>query len=360
MVEQDKLEAFISSAARVSTRHMTLPILQYVLLEVKNNSLVIRATNLEVGVEGEIPAIVKEGGSVAVQTQTLLQIISLLQTKKITLKEENNTLVVETPSSKTKLNTISVSEFPTIPKIKTGSQNINKTLFSIGIKTAAFAASQTSIKPELGSVYIYQKKEHTLTFVATDSFRLMEKVVPQKGVVLQNPLLIPHKNALEFARVCDVFEGEPILLVDENQCALQFPNFYITSRLVNGSFPDYEGIIPKEYSTHTTLLTNDLGGAFKKTGVFLNKFMQVTLAATKTSLIVRAQSGDVGETEEVIPASTDGDDIKLSFNQRYIQEALPHIIDDSIILSFAGVGRPLVINGVHDKTLRYLVMPMNK
>lgn len=88
--------------------------------------------------------------------------------------------------------------------------------------------------------------------------------------------------------------------------------------------------------------------------------MQVGLYVTEKSLTVSAQSGEVGTTTESIKAQTTGDELNLNFNQRYVSEPLSHIIDESIVLHFAGIGRPLVIEGLNDKTLRYLVMPMNK
>lgn len=234
-------------------------------------------------------------------------------------------------------------------------------MFSYGIKSVAFAASQTSIKPELGSVFIQQKKEHSLTFVATDSFRLMEKTVSQKDLILDQSLMVPQKNALELARIIDFVDDNPIFIVNDNQCALKFPNgVYISSRLVSGNFPDYVQIIPKEYSTHVTVLKDDLQQAFKKTNIFLNKFRQVSLLVTKNSLTISSQNNEVGHTTDTLKAQVEGDEITLNFNQQYIMDPLSHINDDSLKLSFAGVGRAMVIQGVSDKNLRYLVMPMNK
>ena len=153
--------------------------------------------------------------------------------------------------------------------------------------------------------------------MATDSFRLMEKTVPQKSFILSESILIPQKNALELARVCDIRDSEPEFKINENQCALAFDDgVYITSRLTSGSFPDYEQIIPKEYTTHTTLLKSDLSNAFKKTNIFLNKFLQVGLHVTKSSLTVSANSGEVGTTTESVKAQSEGEDLNLNFNQR--------------------------------------------
>ena len=266
---------------------------------------------------------------------------------------------VETTNSKTSINTIAVDEFPHIPRVEEKGCVVHGKNFALGIKTTAFSASQSSIKPELGSIYVFQRKEQTLTFVATDSFRLIEKTTPQQQVVFDTSILIPHKNAIELARICDLRDENPTLFMSENQCALQFKDVYITSRLTTGTFPDYEQIIPKEYQVHATLLNNDLQNALKKTNIFLNKFMQLTFAVDAHSLTLTSV-GEGGTTTESIKASVEGNPITLNFNQRYIQDVLQHIGDDSITIHFAGVGRPIVIEGAHDRSLRYLVMPMNK
>jgi DNA polymerase-3 subunit beta len=225
----------------------------------------------------------------------------------------------------------------------------------------AFSASLTSIKPELGSVFVQQKKEHSLTLVATDSFRLMEKTIPQKSLILDQSFMIPHKNALELGRVCEQVGESAKLVVTENQCALTFPGgVYVSSRLVTGSFPDYVQIIPKEFVTHVTVLKEDLLRSFKKTNVFLNKFRQVSLTITQNNLTVASNNNEVGHTTDSIRAEVEGEELTLNFNQQYVMDPLQHIQDDSIKLSFAGIGRPLIMQGVGDRSLRYLVMPMNK
>ena len=355
-----KILRLLEIVSRISTKHVTLPVLQCVLLEVTKDTLFVRATNLEIGIEGEITVTTEEEGVIAVPAHILLQTIQFISQPTITLSTEGDVLHVESKSSKTEIKSIIASEFPSIPKVSSNPLSIHGSLFALGIKTTAFTASQSSIKPELGSVYIYQKKEHSLTFVATDSFRLMEKTIPQKNLILSESILIPYKNALELARVAELEDGEVTLYVTENQCALIAKDIYITSRLISGTFPDYEQIIPKEYTTKITMLVNDLAQALKKTSIFLNKFMQLSITISEGTFTVSAQSGDAGATTESPQASIEGDDITLNFNQRYVTEVVPHITDDSVLIKCAGIGRPIVIENVHDKSLRYLVMPMNK
>lgn len=359
-IDTAQLRTLLENTARIATKHITLPILQCVRLEVKNNTLMISATNLEIGIEGVIAGVVEEEGVVAVPAHILLQTVSLISQKEITLSTNGDILHLEAKGSKTDIKTMESTEFPSIPRVMGTTYIVQGSLFAYGIKTTAFAASQSSIKPELGSIYIFQKKEQSLTFVSTDSFRLIEKTIPQKGLSFDGSLLIPFKNALELSRVAEEAQGEISISVGENQCALQTETLYITSRLVSGTFPDYEQIIPKEYSVEAVVLTNDLGAALKKTNIFLNKFLQVTTTVSSNTFTLSSQNNDAGATTESIHATTTGDEIRLNFNQRYVSDVLPHLTDDSVRLKFAGIGRPMVMQNAHDTTLRYLVMPMNK
>lgn len=349
--------------SKISTKHQTLPVLQCVLIQANDTGVKFITTNLELSVEVTCDASIKTNGSVAVPAALLLQTINLLTHKTVVLHTEGELLTVESKTSKTKIKTLLSDEFPTIPQLDSKPQKVNGPLFALGIKTAVFAASQSTIKPELGSVYIHQQKEHTLTFVATDSFRLVEKSVPQKSVALESPILIPHRNALEIARVMEVVGEDPEFMVSDNQAAFRFTKgVYITTRLTEGTFPDYKQIIPKEFATHTTLLVADLIHALKKTNIFANKFMQVSFVINvkKGTVTLSSDDNDLGQTTEEISATIDGEDLSLSFNQRYVSEPLGSINEESVILHFAGVGRPMVLEGVSEKSFRYLVMPMNK
>jgi DNA polymerase-3 subunit beta len=360
-VPQQELIKALELLSRVSTRNLTLPILQCVKVEVKNSKITLQATNLEINISIPLTGTVVEEGVVAVPTQIFFQSIQLISQKDITLRTEDQVLQLETSNSNTSIKIFSIDEFPTIHQLSGNGSIIQGSTFAYGIKSVAFAASQTSIKPELGSVYVQQKKEQSLTFVATDSFRLMEKTVSQKGLVLEQSFLIPFKNSLELARVCEAVDESPVMIVNENQCALLFPNgTYISSRLITGSFPDYEQIIPKEYITHATALKEDLLKSFKKTNIFLNKFRQVSVTVTSENITIASQNSDIGHTTDTVKAQVTGDDLVLNFNQQYVMDPLSYIQDDSVKLSFAGIGRAMVIQGVNDKTLRYLVMPMNK
>jgi len=356
-----ELQSALELVGRISTKHVTLPVLQCVRLEAKGEQITLQATNLEITIEIPLQGSIVEDGVIAVPSQIFLQSIQFVDEEKVILRVEEQVLQIETKTSNTSIKLFAAEEFPVLQQITELGTVLQGAQFALGIKSVAFAASQTSIKPELGSVYIQQKKEHSLTFVATDSFRLMERTVAQKGVTLPDGFMIPSKNALELARVCDLMEGDPKFGVNENQCALRFEDgTYISTRLVTGSFPDYEQIIPKEYVTHVHVLKSDLQQAAKKTNIFLNKFRQVTFVIESDTLTVSSQNNDVGHTTDSIKAQVEGEELSLSFNQQYVVDPLSHVGADSLKLSFAGIGRPMVITGVSESNMRYLVMPMNK
>jgi len=361
--KKEFLQKALDLTAHITSRTQTLPVLQCVKIEAVDNTLTFFATNLEIGITVKGDAKVSEGGTIAVPAQLFLQTISLITQPSITLTLDGDVLHIITPTSKTKIKTLKSDEFPSIPTLKHKSTSIDGKLFAHALKSVLFATSVSSIKPELGCVNLHQKTPHTLTAVATDSFRLAEKTVSLHTFTLDGTLLIPQKNASEFVRILEMIDENPECMYGDNQLALSFPSgVYVVSRLVEGNFPDYQQIIPKEYQTHATLLLGDFLHALKKTNIFTNKFLQVSLSVdpSKRSVELKSENTEAGATEEPIPATVDGSALLLSFNQKYLSDALQYFSDDSLQLSFAGVGRPLVMKGVSDATFRYLVMPMNK
>jgi DNA polymerase III subunit beta len=359
---KEDLSRILDIAGRISARNHALPILQTVRIEVSQNTADIRATNLELGLIGTMSVKDSEDGVCAVPAHTLLQVISHISTPTLTIETEGDICVVSAQKSRFEIKTLAHDDFPTITHTN-DSVGIDGTQFSIGIKHVVFAASQSSIKPELGAVYVHQKKSHSLSFVATDSFRLAEYTVQTPQLTLAHSLLIPQRNALEIARTIEILGESPKIHITESALSCTFSKgIYITSRLITGSFPDYEQIIPKEYQTYATLLSKDLERALRAVSIFSNKFMQVVceISPEEGNLTLRSEHAEYGRAKEVVKIDGHGTSLTLSFNQQYLLESLSHFPSDSIELSFAGIGRPLVIKPHASDTFRYLVMPMNK
>lgn len=358
---KEKLGEAISKAEKVTGKNLTLPVLSNVLLEVKKEGLFIRATNLDVGVELFVPGKVAIEGSVVVPGNVLQSLIQNITDTKVELQKVENTLLVSSKNTSTTIKTISGEDFPTIPKVTMReSFSLDTEDFLLGIRSVWYAASVASMKPELSSVFITHD-ENTVIFVATDSFRLAEKKVTVRKVQAFSEILIPVKNIIDITKILEGVTGEITIQIAEGQIALQTEGVYLTSRLVEGNFPDYKQIIPKETKTTTTILKQDLLSGVRTANIFSDKFNKITfhIEPSNKKLYFETKNTDLGENTTTTKATLEGEDVMLSFNNKYIVDSLQSITADSLYLLCSGEGKPMIIKGVTDKTFLYLAMPMS-
>ena len=359
----EKLKEAINKVEKISQKNATLPILSCILLEAQKNNLVIKATNLDLGIEFSIPVKTITEGSVAVSASVFSQFLgSIANEKSVVISKEENILHLETSKSKTTLKTFQIEDFPIIPRVEEGKEfEIDVNHFVRGLKSVWYAASISSIKPELSSVYIYGDNDG-IVFVATDSFRLAEKKVKHKNAGDMPAILIPNRNVGEIIRVLDNLSEDVTLTASRNQIVFTSSSLYFTSRVVEGNFPDYKQIIPKEFTTSVVVLKADLVNSLKVTNVFVDSFNQVRFSVNPKAkkIELSAKNGDVGENTVSFTAMLEGNDISVGFNYRYITDCFQAIDSDSFSLEFGGANRPLVIKGVSDTSFTYLVMPMNR
>ncbi len=360
---KEKLGVAISKAEKITGKNLTLPVLSCVLLEAKNNSLTIRATNLELGIEVTLPVKVEREGTVAVPGGILSNFISNLQKdNNVKLEFAETNLIVSTSSNTTLIKTFAHEDFPTIPRIEDGKTfKIEAQNFLKGLKSVWYSSATSSMKPELSSVYIYPEDD-SIVFVATDSFRLAEKKVKIKKGNEFTQILIPFKNIPEIMRGLEDAKGEVSVILNKNQISFSFDGVYLTSRVVDGTFPDYKQILPKEKKTEVIMLKQDFVSALKLANIFSDNFHQVRfkIEPKKKNFEIRTKNSDVGENTNKIDGALTGDDLEINFNFKYISDCFQSIDADSVSLEFTALNRPMVVRGVGDTSFLYLVMPMNK
>lgn len=361
---KDRLAEGIAIAERVSGKNLTLPVLNCILLEATSKLFMVRATNLELGIEVVIPAEVEGEGKIAVSGGVLHGTLGAsLNTGPVTLKESEGNLLVQSGEGGSTLKGQSADDFPVIPQLSDAQVfSLPKEHFIRGIRSVVYSASVSSIKPEQTSVYIYQDND-AIVFVATDSFRLAEKrVVVGAEMVEFDPILIPARNTIEILRVLEQSEGDAVeIRLRNSQIALKIDGVYLTSRLVDGVFPDYRQVIPKSGVTEAVVLKQDLVQVLKKLSIFADKSNQVSMHLKPGGLFtLEARNADVGESTDTLAGSVTGDPLDINFNYRYIVDCFQSIPTDSVTLTFGGLGKPLIIRGMGDSSFLYLVMPMNK
>ncbi|HAE36433.1 MAG: polymerase III subunit beta protein [Candidatus Nomurabacteria bacterium GW2011_GWF2_35_66] len=358
----EKIKNALMTVDRITGKNLTLPVLGSVLWVATGKSLKLRATNLNIGIEMEVPAKIEKEGIVAIRSDILSSLFSVLSGDSIVSFE----LINDNLSVKTKLNTIilksiSSEDFPTIPLIEGEELNISISKFIEGIKSVYYSASMSEIKPEIGSIYIYPE-EDMLVFVATDSFRLAEKKVKIKQKLSFGGILIPFKNTTEIIKVFENMDGDIKITLQKNQISFTTQNIYLTSRIIDGLFPDYKQIIPKRGTTDVTLLKQDFSSSLKISNIFSDKFNQITFNIKPKEKVfeIEAKNTDVGENITLLGGALSGEDVILNFNYKYIIDCFTSISSDSLVLEFNGNNRPMIIKPVGDASFLYLVMPMNR
>lgn len=359
---KEKLLSGVLIAERVTGKKESLPVLACIHLEASQKTLLLRATNLEAGVEVTVPTEVEERGVVAVPAAILSQTLRSITGDKVSLSVDEGNLLIESRGTKTTIKAIPHDEFPKLASPSGGAagQRISREKLIQGLQAVSYAASPSMIRPELGSIYLAVGKSG-VTCVATDSFRLAEKVIG--GGDREEEVLIPLRHALELSHVLEHAGGEEVTLVaDESQLSVSTDGVRFISRIVDGTFPNYKEILPKNFSTEANVLKSDFSEILKKARVFSGNDQHVGLHVYPKRKIfsATARSADVGEMSDTIDTALSGEDLDINFHIGYLADCLSTIQSDSITLSFSGAGKPLVIRGVSDSSFTYLVMPLNR
>ncbi len=359
---KEKILNAIQIAERVVGKKESLPILSCILIDAQKE-LVVRATNLEAGVEITVPANIQEKGTIAVPATILAQTVRSINGDTVTFSSEEGNLLIESRGTKTLIKAVPQAEFPVLPTSTTKKGiSINRERVMRGLQAVSYAASPSMIRPDLGSIYIVIKDGSMVT-VATDSFRLAEKTVTGTGATDSNELLVPLKHALELSHILEKIDEEMVTIATEDaQLVLSGGGVRFVSRVVDATFPNYKEIVPKTTATEATMLKGDLSEMLRKARVFSGNDQHVGLHIypKKKIFTATARSNDVGEMSDSIDAALSGDDLDINFHIGYLSECLPSVDSDSVTLSFAGPGRPLVIRGASDASFMYLVMPLNR
>jgi len=360
---KEKLKEVISIADKFTSKNTTLPILNSILLTTDNNILKIRSTNLDIGVEFEIPVKMYKNGSIAVPSVVFNNTLNNLLTddKNIKLEVVNDNLELSTNSNKITIKSQKPDDFPTLPKIQSGeSFKIPANKIINGIKSVYYSASISDIKPEISSVFIYQEN-NSIIFVSTDSFRLAEKKITQKNINEFKNIIIPSKNIVEIIKVLENINEDIDVMFNNNQISFYYNGIYLTSRIIDGIFPDYKQIIPKEHKTEVIVLKQDIIDSLKLVNIFSDKFNKISINVnTKNNIFELSSKNELGDNKTKIKTTLSGDDISLCFNYKYIMDCFQSIVSDSVVLQFNGVDKPIIIKGVGDNSFTYLVMPINK
>lgn len=337
----------------------TLPVLNNILFHVSGKRLTLSATNLESAARYSFEVNVKNEGSITLPAKVLNSYVSFLNTETIELNSTGDDVLIQAGKSKTKIKGLPTNEFPILPEVeKIISVKIKSQDLETALKQTTFVCSTNATRPTLSGVYFYHT-EDKLVLVATDGYRLSEKIIPaiiKSTKKLQ--IIIPSRVLNELQKILDLHEDLEII-VGENQIVFKVDGVEMFSRLIEGNFPDYKVIIPKETKTTSTLQTTELLTATKQMGVLARDNNNSLKLETDTdSITLTAFANQVGEGESVLDAKNDGEKQTIQLNHEFLLSALNIIQSSEITLKFKDQSSPVIIQPKNDPQFLHLIMPL--
>ena len=365
VVSPSALSGALSLVSKAVSGRTSLPVLGNVLLTASGKELQVVATNLDIAISQKITATVEEEGRTTVPARLLSDYVSSLDEAPCSLELDVQTQVLKLRCGvhKTNLHGIDAVEFPPLPQ-PTGKPalKVDATIFAEAIDQVVMAASTDESSPVLTGV-LFQVSGDKLTLAATDRHRLAVKTL-QLDVTSNwgdTPVIVPARHLQEVARAVNATRNSVEISLSEqrNQIFFVLGDVSMSSRLIDGAYPNYSQVIPSESTTTVSLPTEVLLRGAKTASVLARDAANpVRLRVGQGTLTLQAQTAEVGDDEAPLKAEVNGDDVQIAFNARYVLDALGVMDSDSVQLSFNGSLNPGVIRPVGRDDYLCIIMPV--
>jgi len=370
-VLQENLARGLNIVSRAVSTRSTLPVLANVLVATDEGRLRLSATNLEMGITCWIGAKIEEEGSTTVPARTFAELVSTLtgQNVEMSLTVRTQTLNVRSGTSNTDLKCIDSQEFPPMPSpdMQDGIE-INVADFKDMIHQVAFAASSDEARPILTGVLL-TVQDNRITLAAADGFRLSVRSDEiTKPVGRPVSAVIPARALSELARIAE--DGKEAVHMSlpsaRGQVIFRMKDIELVSQLIEGTFPDYEQIIPRSHKTRSVLSTSAFLKACKQAEIFAREGTHIARLnivpggeLQPGTMTISGQSEETGFNETVVDASIDGPALLIAFNVRFLREVLDVIKTPDVALETSADTSPGIIRPVGEDTFLHVIMPMH-
>lgn len=368
-VLRDGLKLGLSVVERIAAKSPSLPILGNILLSASKNTLELAATDLEMGMRYKILAKNEKEGGVVLPARSLSQFIALLPENQIILSTKESGLSIDSRGQQTLLKTLPPEDFPIIPTFREGDMFIEveaRTFFG-GMAQVVGMAGQTQARPEISGVFV-SFQQQICKLAATDSFRLAEQTLSfSKGQPVQTTFILPAKTAREIIAVFGEQQGKTKIYTSPSQVIFDYspeqpgrPAIQIVSRLIDGEYPQYQDIIPKDFVAKLVVEKNAFMNQLKAASIFAGKLNDVKLIVDqkKKGVELVSKSTDVGEHHSFVAAQVQGENIETSFNWKFLLDGVMHMKEDEIELGLSGPESPAMLKAPRQEGYLYVLMPL--
>jgi len=372
IVLQENLARGLSIVSRAVSPRSTLPVLANVLIASDEGRLRLSATNLELGITCWVPARIEEEGSTTVPARTFSDLVNTLPGEQValTLDVASQTLNVRCGTSNNDIKCIDAQEFPPLPVPEMdGAIQLNVADFKEMIQQVAFAASTDEARPVLMGVLVTVEKDQ-ITMAAADGFRLAVRKATLSTVAPQAvSIIVPARALSELSRI--ISDGNELVYMvvpkGRGQVIFRVKDVEVVSQLIDGTFPDYQQIIPRSYKSRTLVSTAAMLKACKQAEIFAREGANVVRLDIKSAVSdmqpseveISATSEETGKNETIVEATVDGSGLLIAFNVKFLREALEAIKTPNVALETSGPNAPGVIRPVGDDSYLQVIMPMH-
>lgn len=362
-IAADELKKALHRAQGIVERKATMPILSNVLISAAKSGVTVTAFDLDIGIVSEHPAEVIKPGAVTVSAKTLFDIVSFLPDAALTLKKlPNNYAEITSGAAHYKIVGMAPEEFPKLPKEDAGHLvKLTGTALLEMIKKTSYAISNDETRYILNGVFFEPREGKKVRMVATDGHRLALVERELAGdFKLKSGVIIPRKGLFELKRLLDEApEAEVQLGFAENSALFKKAGLSMVMRLIDGQFPEYQRVIPKEGEKQILVKRGQFFDTLKRIALLsADKSNAVKLSLSENLLRITANNPDMGEAKDDLEVAYRGPSLTVGFNARYILDVLSALETDEVTLELGDEHSPGVMHAPGDKSYTAVVMPM--
>lgn len=358
--------------SHISSKQVNLPVLQNVHIKAEGGSIVLSTTNLEVAVRITLRGKIDKEGEFTVPAKLFSDFVSLLPNDRVDVELVDTHLDVSCGDTSTSINGIEATEFPLIPNVNVKTRvEVSVDALKEGLSQVLFSVALNEARPELSGVLMKFQKD-TLTLAATDSYRLSERHIPLKESAVERSIIVPARTLQELSRMMNTLKDDPDIgehlsvEFSDNQVVFSFGSAQLTTRTIDGTYPDYAQIIPTTFSTELIVGRDELVKAIKTASLFSrNGIYDVTLTVGSgdKKLTVMATDATRGKNVASCDADVKGGDNASTMNFRYLLDGLNAMGSEGVTLKFIDGMNPCVISPNGKKAegeYTYIVMPIRQ
>jgi DNA polymerase III subunit beta len=355
---KDELVEGLSLVGRAVSSRTAIQILSGILLEAREGELRLAATDMELSLRASVPAQVEGDGAVVLPGRTLVDIARLLPADEVTIEHRASESVVHVSSGSASytLHTYNAEDFPRLPELTdTPTFAVDREALLATIARVARAASRDEARPVLTGVLV-QFTGDKLVMAATDSYRLAIKETRLAAPAPELEAIVPSRALQELSRIAGSSD-EIAVGVQENQVLFSADGVWLTTRRIDGQFPNYRQLLPEAFEHELVVPRGELLDVVRRAAVMIQRATPLQLRFAEGEVTVVARTHEVGESKESMPVAYAGEPLEIGFNAEFLREGLESVEGDDVRLKLISSLRPAVLTDETDD-FTYLVMPI--